>query len=201
VSELAKGFVQAAVLQHPVHLRRGYGPASDARDEVLELARAITGLVESDSEDALPGRMARTLSAALRSADLLAPRHREGAADTYRRHRLYVDPFGRFSILALVWAPGQGTPIHGHTAWGCAGVYEGALTVSTFRLTQASQGVLNCCQTATILARPGDTAFVRPGIGDIHRISNHSDAGALSIHVYGKDLLREPDSLNIVLPG
>jgi hypothetical protein len=59
---------------------------------------------------------------------------------------------------------------------------------------------LACRETATIVARPGDIGYVRAGILDIHQISNQTQTSAVSIHVYGKDLLRDPASLNIDLP-
>jgi len=30
---------------------------------------------------------------------------------SYARHLVHLDPVGRFSALAMVWGPGQGTPL------------------------------------------------------------------------------------------
>jgi predicted metal-dependent enzyme (double-stranded beta helix superfamily) len=42
--------------------------------------------------------------------------------DSYARHLLHRDRNNRFVVLALVWRPGQGTPIHDHSCWGVMGV-------------------------------------------------------------------------------
>ena len=39
----------------------------------------------------------------------LDPRFRAPGQSRYRRHLVHVEPAGRFSILALVWRPGQVT--------------------------------------------------------------------------------------------
>jgi predicted metal-dependent enzyme (double-stranded beta helix superfamily) len=41
-------------------------------------------------------------------------------------------------------------------------------------------------------------ATVRPGIDDVHRIGNNTQRRAITVHVYGRDLVAEPTSLNIV---
>jgi predicted metal-dependent enzyme (double-stranded beta helix superfamily) len=180
--------------------RLEYGPALEARKPIRRFAATIARLVDAHAGASLPAGVAEALREPLHCTDLLARCHLEGDEHSYRRHLLYADPLGRFSILALVWRPGQGTPVHGHTAWGCVGVYQGALTVSTFALTPQSGDTLACRETATVVARPGDTGYVRAGILDIHQISNRTETSAVSIHVYGKDLLRDPASLNIDLP-
>ncbi len=44
----------------------------------------------------------------------------------------------------------------------------------------------------------GDVATVRPGIDDVHRIGNDTQQRIITIHIYGRDLVAEPTSLNIV---
>ena len=45
----------------------------------------------------------------------------------YSRHLVHADPDDRYSLLALVWRPGQGTPIHDHPSWGVLGVVSGRM--------------------------------------------------------------------------
>ena len=52
---------------------------------------------------------------------------REPRDDTYARHLLHKDQHNRFVVLALVWNPGQGTPIHDHACWGLMGILENSL--------------------------------------------------------------------------
>jgi predicted metal-dependent enzyme (double-stranded beta helix superfamily) len=44
-------------------------------------------------------------------------RPRNGDPATYRCHLLHAEPDGSFSVVALVWRPGQATPIHDHVTW------------------------------------------------------------------------------------
>ena len=177
----------------------GYGPAPGIRDGIVALAADVAHLADACVPSTLPARIAQRLPETLAVEDLLAPQHCEGDDETYRRHILYADPLRRFTILALVWNPGQATPIHGHTAWGAVGVYAGQPTVTLYERKQRSDQLFEICCSRSFQVRPGDACFVRPGIDDVHRISNDTDDPAVSIHVYGRDLLQDPGSINIIL--
>src|SRR5579871_2043703 len=49
--------------------------------------------------------------------DFLAPQYREPDRNRYRAHLLAVAPSKKFSVLSMVWLPGQMTPIHDHICW------------------------------------------------------------------------------------
>lgn len=170
------------------------------RPAIREFARAIATLAERIPETELPAAVADALQPLLGRADLLDPRHRAGDAERYRRHLLYADPLRRFTILALVWRPGQQTPIHGHTAWGAVGVHQGWLEARRYELLDAGSGLLSCAERCCGEAGPGDTSYVQAGLRDIHRLACRSGDGAISIHVYGRDLSQDPGSINITLP-
>ncbi len=57
--------------------------------------------------------------------DVLTAEQRLGSADDYRGYTLHVEPDGSFSIVALVWRPGQTTRIHDHVTWCALGVIQG----------------------------------------------------------------------------
>lgn len=50
----------------------------------------------------------------LSTPDVLTAEQRLGSPDDYCGHTLHVEPDGSFSIVALVWRPGQITRIHDH---------------------------------------------------------------------------------------
>jgi len=129
---------------------------------------------------------------------LLAVEHKQGNPDKYRRHLLYAAPDGSMSILALVWLPGQVTPIHGHTAWGALGVYEGRPFCENFATWENDHAAIGLRSTVKLCLEPGELGSVRPGIDDLHRIGNDTGQRAITIHVYGRDLLAEPNKLNII---
>lgn len=183
----------------PAQLLRAM-PIPGQQPAIRRLAERIERLAEVLPEPELPAAVAEILQPFLGQADLLDPRHTAGSADTYRRHLLYADPLRRFSVLALVWAQGQQTPVHGHTAWGAVGVHQGWLEARNFELIDTGNGLLACSERLYCEAVPGDTSSVKPGLGDIHRLACKDREGAISIHVYGRDLSEDPGSINITLP-
>jgi len=54
------------------------------------------------------------------------------SSQKYTRHLLHADAEDRFSLLALVWKPGQGTPIHDHPSWGVIGVLRGRMRFTNY---------------------------------------------------------------------
>jgi predicted metal-dependent enzyme (double-stranded beta helix superfamily) len=63
------------------------------------------------------GAVAELLDAYLQVEDLLKRDQMQPNAEKYRQHVLHVETDGSFSIAALVWLPGQETPIHDHVSW------------------------------------------------------------------------------------
>jgi predicted metal-dependent enzyme (double-stranded beta helix superfamily) len=72
-----------------------------------------------------PHAIASRLAPLLREEGWLPPEHQEGSRDGYRQHLLHVSECRRLSVVALVWLPGQRTPIHDHVSWCVVGVYRG----------------------------------------------------------------------------
>jgi predicted metal-dependent enzyme (double-stranded beta helix superfamily) len=104
---------------------------------------------------------------------------------------------GLFSILAIAWGPGQGSPVHAHHTWCAVGVHAGELTESHYRLAPGNPHPVEVrCTTRG----PGDTCF-DGGREGIHRIVNRSDRLAISIHVYGVGADRIVTGVNRVFPA
>jgi predicted metal-dependent enzyme (double-stranded beta helix superfamily) len=117
----------------------------------------------------------------LPSPDVLTGEQRAGAADGYRSHTLHVESDGSFSIIALVWRPGQITRIHDHMTWCVFGVIQG---VEHEDLFDANLNLVGRTDNHV-----GDVSGFAPP-GDIHRVHNTGDTTAISIHVYGTDVTR-----------
>lgn len=175
-------------------------PTAAPRPAILGLASRIAELTEQLPVSELPVAAAEALQAFLDEPDLLDRAHQMGDTNQYRRHLLYADALRSFTILALVWTEGQGTPVHGHTAWGAVGIYQGRLETRNYELIDTGCGLPTCSETLYCETVPGDILLVKPGLGGIHRLSCHAAEGAISIHVYGRDLCRDPASINIALP-
>jgi len=178
--------------------RPGAGRAASTSTEAIdfdEYIRRVSALCEACSGDRLASRVGREMRRLMAADDWLPAECRAAGADTYRRHVLYADPPGRFTVLSVVWRPGQGTPVHGHTAWGAVGVYGGTPSVANYRLVRDGTVELACEAVCT----PGDITCVQPGIDYPHRVHNASDDVAITIHTYGRDLIADPASINIPL--
>ena len=89
------------------------------------------------------------------------------------------EPDGSFSIVALVWRPGQFTRIHDHVTWCTFGVIQG---VEHEELFDADLNLIG--RSANHV---GDVSGFAPP-GDIHRVHNTGAGTAVSLHVYGADL-------------
>jgi 3-mercaptopropionate dioxygenase len=131
-------------------------------------------------------RVARELERHLPSPAVLSAEQRAGAPDRYRTHLLHTEPDGSFSIVALVWRPGQLTPIHDHVTWCVFGVIRGVEYEELFTLDER-RGCL--VQAGTSASGTGSVSGFAPP-GDIHRVRNAGDDTAISIHIYGTDVSR-----------
>jgi predicted metal-dependent enzyme (double-stranded beta helix superfamily) len=130
--------------------------------------------------------VAAELRTHLPAVDILTAAERSGDAAGYRCHVLYVEPDGSFSITALVWRPGQLTPIHDHVTWCVFGVIQGIEYEELYALDADGSCLMEVGRNAN---RPGEVSGFAPP-GDIHRVRNISDEVAISLHVYGADITR-----------
>jgi predicted metal-dependent enzyme (double-stranded beta helix superfamily) len=113
--------------------------------------------------------------------EVLAAEQRLGSPDDYCAHPLHAEPDGSFSIVALVWRPGQMTRIHDHVTWCVLGVIQG---VEHEELFDADLNLVGPNENQV-----GDVSgFASPG--DIHGVRNISETTAISIHIYGTDITR-----------
>ncbi|WP_035804439.1 cysteine dioxygenase family protein [Kitasatospora mediocidica] len=132
----------------------------------------------------------------LARAELLTEQQQEGNPDSYRQHVLHAEPDGSFSVVALVWLPGQQTSIHDHVSWCVTGVHQGVESESRYRLVPAGDGARLTATEDVVNPEGSVCGFAPPG--DIHRVRNACTATAISIHVYGADVVRLGSSIRRV---
>jgi 3-mercaptopropionate dioxygenase len=146
------------------------------------LVAGIRAVVERHADWAETARLvADQLRLNLLTPDVLSAEQRLGSPDDYRGHTLHVEPDGSFSIVGLVWRPGQLTRIHDHVTWCAFAVIQG---VEYEELFDADLNVIGASENHV-----GDVSGFAPP-GDIHRVHNTADETAISIHVYGTDVTR-----------
>ncbi len=136
------------------------------------------------------GQTARLVADELRrhlpSPDVLTAEQRRGDPEGYVSYPLHVAPDGAFSIVALVWQPGQVTPIHDHVTWCVFAVIQGVEYEELFTLDEERECLV---AAGANLNQTGDVSGFAPP-GDIHRVRNVGARTAISIHVYGTDVSR-----------
>jgi predicted metal-dependent enzyme (double-stranded beta helix superfamily) len=121
--------------------------------------------------------------------DLLRDTHCPCSPDRYVRHLLHA---GRdHTILALVWRPGQMSPVHSHLSWCALGVHRGCMTETQF--TMGAQGPVprGCAQHDV-----GDVSHAPADLDAIHRLANLGTETAVSIHIYGARFDRLGEEVN-----
>jgi len=133
--------------------------------------------------DVMAQRIAHALRVAAAMPDLLTPDLRAPRPGCYARHTIASDPAGRFTLLSIVWGPGQFSPPHAHDAWCAYAVAENTLTETLYELdAQSGKAVAT---GAPIEREPGYACFALAGLEQIHRLGNATGVGAISLHAYG----------------
>jgi predicted metal-dependent enzyme (double-stranded beta helix superfamily) len=158
------------------------GITRDGEAELRALVDAVRGAVSRHADwHETADLVATQLRTHLPTPRVLTALQRRGDPDRYRSHVLHVEPDGSFSVVALVWRPGQITPIHDHVTWCVFGVVQG---VEHEELYDADLNPIGESDNHT-----GDVSGFAPP-GDIHRVHNTGRGTAISIHVYGTDVSR-----------
>ncbi|MFG2073879.1 Cysteine dioxygenase type I [Nonomuraea maritima] len=134
----------------------------DARDTAFAVADLL--------RDNLPG------------PDLLTPAEREGSPDRYVTHILHAED--DFSVVAVVWRPGQGTPIHDHVSWCTFGIISGIEHETLYR--DMGDHLVEIGRADNL---PGEVSGFAPP-GDIHKVLNTSSELGVSLHIYGADVAK-----------
>ena len=152
-----------------------------------ELICAIRRIVASEQDAASTGAaVADVLRPFLGRDDLLVAEQMEPAEDCYRQHVLHVEPGGSFSVVSLVWKPGQCTAIHDHVSWCVVGVHKGEEHETTYE-TYGANGDRHLVVNRQTVSPVGAVAALVPP-GDIHHVANGGNCLAVSLHIYGADI-------------
>lgn len=163
-----------------------------ARSALDALVAGISDVLRSSASDP-SAQVAEVIGQHAADPFLLLGRDCPCRAETYVRHLLHEDAEKGWAVAALVWRPGQMSPVHAHNAWCAVGVHRGVLTETFYE-----PGALPVpCGTA--LRRPGDTTFGPARPDAIHRLANLGTETAISIHAYGLPYGRFSTDLNRIL--
>ena len=164
-------------------IERASGNSTTLNDLVKSVKSVLA--MESEPERWAPS-VARILRPFLGDPRLLTLEQRQPDPERYRQHVLYVEETGAFSIVALVWLPGQSTAVHDHVSWCVIGVHQGREHEVSYRLIHDGHDEY-LLPIGEHTHRAGSVAALEPP-GDIHTVFNPGPGTAISIHVYGADV-------------
>jgi predicted metal-dependent enzyme (double-stranded beta helix superfamily) len=150
---------------------------------VAEIREVVSrGLPEAETGEGV----ANVLKRHVNDSSLLRPEDRVGDEEAYKQHILHVEDDGSFSIVSLVWLPGQDTPIHDHVSWCVVGVHQGTETEELYE-TAGDGDEKHLITTDNHVNPEGFVVWLSPP-GDIHKVTNTGESKAISLHVYGADI-------------
>jgi predicted metal-dependent enzyme (double-stranded beta helix superfamily) len=137
---------------------------SEAAPKMLDLAKAGPGLLSADE--------------------------RRDNPEHYARNALHLGSDAGVSLFALVWRPGQWTPVHDHGTWGVVGVLEGVLEERGFMprgVLSDDEGEAKLDPGGTVMLAAGSVTTFVPNPDHIHMTGVPMDGEpVVSLHLYGR---------------
>ena len=110
----------------------------------------------------------------------------------YERNAIHISPDGSLSLFALVWLPGQWTPVHDHGSWGVVGVVQGWLEERAYMAIDgeiAADSGIRLRRGGVILLNPGAVTSFVPNPDHIHMTGVAADSETcVSLHLYGRNM-------------
>ena len=151
-----------------------------------KVVRAIDEAVASGDQHAITAALRGVLCGLIRDREVCLPDCvHEPVEGHYARRELYRSPEHGYSIVAMTWGPGQGTPIHDHCGlWCVEGVWDGELEITQYELLEQDGDRFRFRAAGGIHAGPGSAGSLIPP-HEYHAIRNASaEHVAISLHIY-----------------
>ncbi len=122
----------------------------------------------------------------------LSAEHYRSEPEHYARNAIHIAPSGNLSLFALVWLPGQWTPVHDHGCWGVVGIVRGVLEERSYMSASgeitADSGI-RLKRGGVILLNPGSVSSFVPNPDHIHRTGVPRERETcVSLHLYGRNM-------------
>lgn len=167
-------------------------PTMTQDPRVLDLVGRIDGVLAGAPDDAGRCRGVKKVleQTLLADSSFLEERFLAPNPERYARRLLHRDPANRYTVIAMVWNRGQGTPLHDHAGiWCVEVVYKGRIKVTSYNAMggDPERDIVRFEQAAVIHAGVGEAGALIPPF-EYHVLENAGDGPAVTIHVYGGEL-------------
>ena len=120
----------------------------------------------------------------------LDPPYLAPAPDRYARRLIHRAPGNRYTVLAMVWAPGQGTPLHDHAGTWCVEcVYRGRIRVTSFSAHggDPERDLVRFEKETVVMAGVGEAGALIPPF-EYHMIENPDADAAVDMNGDGGEM-------------
>ena len=156
-------------------------------DRALAASRA-----HAEPSDAVLAIAPLMMELAAAAAGFLQPAHRRSDPAHYARNLIYSAGDNGLSLYALVWLPGQWTPVHDHGSWGVVGIVEGVLEERSYVRSSPDDGRderIQLVRGGVVLLPTGAVSTFVPNPDHIHVTGVPADRPpVISLHLYGRTM-------------
>ena len=122
----------------------------------------------------------------------LTAEHFRSDPEHYARNAIHICPTGNLSLFALVWLPGQWTPVHDHGSWGVVGVVRGVLEERAYMAADGeitTDTGIRLRRGGVVLLNPGAVTTFVPNPDHIHMTGVPAGRETcVSLHLYGRNM-------------
>ena len=161
----------------------------------VEVRRFIEACRERAGANAEPARRVLAMAPLMHrlvaaGCPFLEPRHLRADAERYARNAVHIAKDGELSLFALVWEPGQWTPVHDHGTWGVVGIVRGLLEERAYiprtPVGERDEGIV-LERGGIVLLGAGSVSTFVPVPDHIHMTGVAEDGDpTVSLHLYGR---------------
>jgi len=157
---------------------------------VSRLIDRIDAAVQLGNIERITNRIKNDLESQSRAEPLRLPEAvTRPCEDCYARRLLHRNPELGYTVVVMVWGPGQRTQLHDHAGiWCVECVVEGQIDVTRYDLRDETDGRCLFDEKDTVRAGVGDAGRLIPPF-EYHVIANGlADSPSISLHVYGGEM-------------
>lgn len=166
--------------------------STDFRGRDALVASIDAAIADAIDARELVARLSQDLQTLLHSGGLSLPAHIfQPVQGHYARRELHRSTAHGYSVIAMTWAPMQGTPLHDHDGqWCVEGVIAGELEITDHALLESDGDLHRFAQGERMRAVAGSSSGLCVP-DEYHVVRNPSaEVTTVSLHVYQRAMER-----------